>query len=352
MYGDSGWAVTYSSSGQISNVLVTQDGGRSWVLKTPPIGSDSVIVGFAPISATAALVTASDRGSAAGAVDVFQTSDGGQTWLRSMAQGFRFRGALVAYPDPIHGWLAIPGEPTGQGNQQPVTIDRTSDGGRTWTMVAQSVGSPGKSTLGAPSLGCGKSDLSFLNVQVGWLTGGCEGGVTFAVTVDGGSTWAQRPIASPDRRSFAVDCRAGSCSLTAPRFLSSTVAYMVLHDAAPERSRSWMYISSDSGRTWKISRLPGQDTTISMIDVNTGFAAVGPPDDAGRWFFKTDDGGVTWQSVPTNKRLSYATLACASAVRCWALISTGDGPDSPTVLYATTDAGISWSVLQASTRVD
>ena len=356
MFGDDGWASTLDSGGAIANVLSTADGGRTWRTVTPRATEGTFMFGFAPIDVSRAwLMAANPSASGTGPVDLWETTDGGQTWTRTTAIAFAFRGSLITFTDGTHGWFAVPGEPISQEEQQGIVIDRTIDGGKTWQLVAETNWPPVKSTSGAPPLNCGKSDLSFLDASTGWLTGGCGGGVTFDVTTDGGVTWKAQRLASPGGSPFSAECGGGPCSLTAPRFVLPPLAsdpgfqqrfglgYMVLNDSSASGNRSWLYVSRDGGRSWTIHSVPGQETRVVMLTASVGFASVGAVDTAAHWLYRTDDGGITWQPVPANVQLSYAALDCVSSSRCWAL--TVSPIDSSTQLYETTDGGLTWSNL-------
>jgi len=345
MFGDAGWAVTYETAGPVANLLRTGDGGHTWRTVTPQIAPGGFIFGFALIDVGHAWLMAAPAGEGGGMVELWATPDGGQTWSKTTAPGIAFRGAFITFSDSTHGWLATPSEPGSQYEQQGIVIDRTTDGGKTWQLVTQTLLPPGTSTVGAPSVNCGKTDLSFLNASVGWLTGGCTSGITFALTTDGGATWKAQPLASPDGAPFSNACAGGSCTLSAPRFLSAGYGYMVLHTTGSYPGRSWIYTSGDGGRTWTIHSVPGQETTISMVSPSVGFAAVGPAASSARWLYRTEDGGLNWQPVVANVQLSYVALDCISVLRCWALGPRSNGPTSPTDLYETTDGGQTWSLL-------
>jgi photosystem II stability/assembly factor-like uncharacterized protein len=364
MFGDSGWAVAVDSGGRITDLLRTGDGGRTWRAVTPHGVQGSFIFGAEPIDARRAwLMAAGPSQEGTGPVDLWATNDGGQTWSKTTAPGFVFRGALITFTDGTHGWLAVPGEPLSQEQQQGIVIDRTVDGGKTWQRVAETSWPPAKSTRGAPPLNCGKSDLSFLDATTGWLTGGCTAGITFDMTADGGVTWSAQPLTAPGGVKFSAACGGGPCTLSAPRFvpqpvgsdqgLFASLGYMVLHDTGAYPGRSWLYTSNDHGRSWTIHRLPGPEATVAMVTSSVGFASVLAIDSAGvfvpaaPWLYRTDDGGRSWQPVAANVQLSYATLDCVSASRCWALSSSQT--DSSTRLYETTDGGRTWSQLTGPT---
>jgi photosystem II stability/assembly factor-like uncharacterized protein len=351
MFGDNGWASTLDSGGGIANVLRSADGGRTWRTVTPGGVRSSSIFGFAAIDVNRAWLTAvgpSQQGY--GPVDLWATVDGGQTWSKTTAPAFVFRGPLITFTDGMHGWFAVPGEPSSQEEQQGIVIDRTLDGGKTWQLVAETNYPPVKSTSGAPPFTCGKSDLSFLDASTGWLTGSCTAGITFDLTTDGGVTWKVEPLASPDGAPFSAECGGGPCTLTAPRFISPGFGYMMFEDTSTSGNRSWLYVSGDGGRSWTIHRVPGQAVTVAMVTASVGFASVLAVDSAGGfdpaadWLYRTDDGGKSWQPVAAGVHLLYASLDCVSASRCWAL--SRSPIDSSTQLYETTDSGLTWSNLK------
>jgi photosystem II stability/assembly factor-like uncharacterized protein len=343
MFGEDGWAVTYQSAGPIADLLRTGDGGNSWVVVTPQIAKGTFIFGFALIDGNRAWLMTANDSLGSGLADLWATADGGQTWSQTTAPAIVFRGALITFSDGTNGWLATPGEPASQYQQQGIVIDRTTDGGKTWQLVAQTDFPPGRSTAGAPSVNCGKQDLSFLNARVGWLTGGCTGGVTFDMTTDGGVTWRAQSLAAPHGATFSTDCEGGPCSLSAPRFVSAGYGYMVLNDTEPTANRSWIYVSPDGGRHWTLHAVPGQGTRVTMVTASVGFASLATTDSAGRWLYRTDDGGTSWQPVIANVQLSPGPLDCVSVSRCWALSQSQAG--SSAQLYETTDGGRTWTAM-------
>ena len=342
MFGDDGWGATYLSSGPVGNLLRTGDGGHSWRTVTPPIAQGHFLFGFAFVDSSHAWLMEGGPRQDAGMVDLLATLDGGRTWSTTTAPGIAFRGAIITFADSNSGWLATPGEPGSQYADQAVVIDRTKDGGTSWQMVSQAALPPDISTAGAPSVKCGKTDLSFLNASAGWLTGGCNAGITFDFTTDGGITWTARTLASPEGAAFSSDCAGGACTLSAPRFPTPQFGYMVLHTTGRTPGRSWLYTSADSGRSWILHALPGQETTVAMANASNGYASIGPSALTTAWLYRTGDGGRSWQPVPTNRTLYYAALDCVSPSRCWALTPSPNGPNTPSGIFETTDGGSTW----------
>jgi len=358
MFNNSGWALGSDFSGVTQMVLRTSDGALSWRVVTPPFGKGSLIgkagliLGFEPIDENSAFVVVSEPGPNR-LVGVWSTDDGGNTWSRVTGPSLDFKSVLLTFSDRTHGWLAVPGEPATQNDQQAIVIDRTLDGGKSWHEVSRAAFPPTTSTPGGPSLQCGKSDLSFLNASTGWLTGGCAGAITFDVSADGGLTWAPQPFASPDGASISTDCSPGPCVLSAPHFPTPGLGYMVLHDydLTRDAGRSTLYVSHDGGQSWNSHRLPGQEAGVLMVNASVGFASTGHVDLSGHWLYRTNDGGVTWQAVPTKLQLLGATLDCISTTTCFGLtvaVPSYNGSESAR-LYKTTDGGMTWALLSTST---
>ncbi|HEY1420288.1 MAG TPA: hypothetical protein VGG90_06215 [Candidatus Dormibacteraeota bacterium] len=344
MFGKTGWSVTYTPDGTIGHLLRTSDGGLTWQGMPVPMPTGMFVGGFALIDASHAWLLAADQ-STPQVLTLFATVDGGHTWDKTTAasSGVVPQHAVLTFVDPSDGWLMMPGQPASQEMQQGVVIDRTADGGKSWRVAAQVTFAPDVNTAGAPSASCGKGDMSFANAHMGWLTGGCTGGITFDVTTDGGVSWRSEPLVLPGGKNPTVECSGGPCTLTAPHFITSTYAYMVLHDTSPDGAGSWLYVSGDGGQNWTIRSLPGQDTRVQMFTPTSGFAGVGSVASGAAWLYRTDDGGVSWHPIGTNISLSYPLLDCVSGSQCWVVSPVGDGYDPMMRLYETTDGGHTWT---------
>ncbi len=125
--------------------------------------------------------------------------------------------------------------------------------------------------------------------------------------------------------------------------------------------------STDGGRTWTFSALPGclqlcGAISLSFVDAEHGFAAVaadqGSPAGRPAMLFATADGGASWQQIATPPDLGGVAvggptpvpqLVFTSAEDGWAVSGALEGPDATTsnpggLLYRTTDGGMTWSV--------
>lgn len=171
-HGVGGWpsldGVQFVSSQQgwvvgAGRILATTDGGHTW--KTQLLTSEAFqAVDF--VSPT--------TGWAVGHHELLGTSDGGRCWVRLGEPGQPL--ASVHFVSAQDGWGVAAAAPA-SSSPRPVPgggiLERTTDGGRTWSAVP-----------GAPA---NAQSVCFVNGTDGWL--GADGRI-FATT-DGGSSWRQ-----------------------------------------------------------------------------------------------------------------------------------------------------------------
>ncbi len=333
MYGDTGWSLTDTA------LLSTADGAHTWTNVTPALGKADTVVGYYPLDARRVWLETVGTDIKA---RVWITADGGQTWSSAQIPVTLAMPRALIYTDGTHGWIAAPGQPATQFEQQGIVIASTIDGGKTWHLVSQTNYPPDSSTPGAPPLQCGKQQISFVNATTGWLTGACGGGITFDMTSDGGKTWKVPALLSPDGKSWPADCGGGYCSLSAPRFVSPTFGYMLLfdYDSIRDAHRTTLYVTVDGGTTWDARAVPGGDTNVRMVDAFNGLAAAGDGA-APTWLYRTADVGHTWQPVSADIALQAVVLDCISARQCWALSPGG----ASNQLFKTLDGGATWTDL-------
>ncbi len=336
MYGDDGWGLTDTA------LLTTADGAQTWTNVTPAISKADAVVGYYPLDARRVWLETVGTDIKA---RVWITADGGQTWSSAQVSVTLAMPRALIYTDGTHGWIAGPGQPATQFEQQGIVIASTVDGGKTWHVVSQTNYPPDSSTPGSPPLQCGKQQISFLNATTGWLTGACGGGITFDMTTDGGKTWKVPALPSPDGKSWPADCGGGYCSLSAPRFVSPTFGYMLLfdYDSIRDAHRTTLYVTVDGGKTWDTRAVPGGDTDVRMVDAFNGLAAAGGGATP-TWLYRTADGGHTWQPVNADIALQAVVLDCISASQCWALSPGG----ASNQLFKTLDGGATWTDLSGT----
>lgn len=170
------WAVGTLCVGSKScapTLVKTASGGQTWVNQTLPIiGRDFQLQQLDP---TTAIVGGTSTNGAAMA----RTEDGGKTWLAEsppcsgQEAGFTFRGT--------EGWLLCAAPPGGSATQ--LTVLHSADGGATWTTISH-LDAPAKTRGAAPIAPTGA--IAFTSPTNGWISLG-----TGAIerTIDGGRTW-------------------------------------------------------------------------------------------------------------------------------------------------------------------
>jgi photosystem II stability/assembly factor-like uncharacterized protein len=241
--------------------------------------------------------------------------------------------STLAFGDAEHGWLVVPGQPSGSPPAWSASrLLATSDGGRTW--------SPQLTETPAPLVG-----VDFADVTHGWVVAGALGpsgsgggqavyGAALLRTTDGGATWRQvGEPPSPLGQVHFTDALRG-WGVTAQDQVVST---------------------SDGGVTWQ----PAADGSsapppVSALCVTAGgsvawAATPGTPVGSGApEVLRTSDGGAHW-SVSFRGGpewgVEQADIGCAG-LGAWAVFDLSPGAGrQPAVVERTSDAGIQWSAV-------
>ena len=331
-----GWTVDHP-------VAVTHDGGRTWTDATPKDpGIDPKLTinkGYFVNAQTGWAFSLRSNQD----MTVYGTQDGGQSWtkLATMPVEYGDGNMSVTFTDAQHGWFE---EMTAGMGQLSGELFATSDGGKTWTKVADSrVGTGAASTPnGALPFG---GQLTAQPDGTLWLSGGQRaagtlGGPGFIwlyKSTDGGKTWSQvsMPIPAGDEQGFT--------SVSQPTFLGKVALVTVLYNQGD--SHSVLYTSTDMGKTWKV-----QSTTLPAGNGPVfGNPMVGWQTD-GQRIYETQDGGKSWQQLTADATLQQALanrfigqIDFVDYQNGWAVLSSRGA--NPPLLLATHDGGRTWSKL-------
>jgi photosystem II stability/assembly factor-like uncharacterized protein len=280
----------------MQGVYRTVDGGLSWQEVTPPSLSPGpqIIAHFAGLQlAWLASAGLAEGDANPGPVLVYSTQDGGETWLTSKAlenaggENVNNGGRPIAltFLDDQHGWLLM--NPGSGSAADALNVYRTADGGQTWTLAATSA----DRSSGLPR-GCIQTGLAFLDPQTGWLTSSCSGGPIFLyVTQDGGETWApgrlQPPSDSP--ADLFSDCR---CVVFPPQFSGEGTGVLPVSILDPHPA-ALLYLTQDGGQSWIPYALPAITLAMSPIfsDPLNGWIS------DGKSLYVTQNGGQSWTWV-------------------------------------------------------
>ena len=301
-----GWVATTSSTD--GRIYATADGGRSWTQQYPPASPQ-------PLAAVS-MVTG-QQGYGLGALGdpgaVLQTSDGGSTWSAI--------GQLPA-PQRVLGARAVPDSPslglsfTSASSGWAVNgsaLERTTDGGRTWTADAL----PAATGQGAA--------LTARVVGVAFLPGGATGCVQESVggfssylgTTNDGKSWTAVALPQPTLSASghavpgaggaqgALACalqESGKWSAALQSIVSSGQFPVVLAAVGP--SALWTTVlgeagahlntTANGGATWVTYTMaaPSGIQSVSFVTAQDGWLLT-----AGGRILRTVDGGASWAPV-------------------------------------------------------
>ena len=257
------------ASGTAGTVLLTTDGGATWV-RRPVSGAEALdFRDLAAFSDRLAFALTSGEGEKS---RLYKTTDGGASWrllkTNSDAKGFW---DAIAFSDPKQGVLM------GDSVNGRVVIETTTDGGATWLRRATPPALPGEGGFAASGT-ClvvrGKREIWFGTVAARVFH-----------SRDGGATWtvAETPLRQ-------VESSAGIFSIAVGpggRLLAVGGDYR-----KPEQAAQVLAVSADAGGSWKLGNGPRGFRSAAIflgpklvLTVGTSGADV------------SRDGGRSWEPV-------------------------------------------------------
>ena len=227
---------------------------------------------------------------------------------RSVPDGPAPNIADVEFVTPKIGFLT---SSTGQFDQEPARVQRTTDGGHSWHDVWH-----------RPSTSL--SWIAFADRLHGYV-----GGRNFILrTDDGGRTWTSSRVSLP--RGLT------KWTLLAPRFVTPSLGFAVTDPASFEGPVFLQ--TTDAGRHWQRVGGPRFVRSVDFVSATTGFAL-------GTILYRTDDGGRSWRPIGA-PRVAY-TLAAVDFLDAKNGFVAGGSPavteHGPSqAVFATTDGGKTW----------
>jgi photosystem II stability/assembly factor-like uncharacterized protein len=231
------------------------DGGAGWIaLPEANLGAGTMMDGDYPAD-IAISVSREAIWIVGGTGKCAYSGDGGQTWTKTaveipgtdasltaaavVGETVWLAGGRASAPDEVDPFTeeVIPGHAAGAG-----FVLRSDDGGQTFQTVAS-------------NLAYAVNDVSFVNLDEGWLAGGthAEGGAILGFTTDGGATWATAaPPDFPDEECFVgmgASVVPGTCWKVA--FFGRQVGVALCTTATWELDGSnGLFLTDDGGATW------------------------------------------------------------------------------------------------------
>lgn len=254
---------------------------------------------------------------------LLRTEDGGAAWERiGPAPGPR---AAFHFFDADNG-LAV--APQWDEETRSFVVQRTVDGGKTWTDVSSIAG------VGFRSPG----NLDFLDDRYGWLAG--EAGLF--VTPDGGETWERRSVGTLGRSAVSVE------------FVDPQHAWAIIQSDSGSVYSYLAVRSVDGGRTWRQTREivdPVSPPRLDAIDAARSWHAQnvwGLRDDGEieylslrDKFYVTEDSGFTWREIDLGP-IRVEDFVVLDAATAWVSAVVCDPAPCAGRLLHTADGGQTW----------
>ncbi len=317
-----GWGVTEAE------VVRTNDGGVTWYNVTPPnVTETGYSVEIFALDAERAWMQKPDFNNYPNSGFLNRTFDGGITWTTTTVP---FSGARITFLDANNGWvLADLG--AGAGSNA-VAVYQTSDGGTTW--VQTYINDPNHPNAGDTlPLGGLKSDLVPLNMQTAWVTGVtyASGSIYLYRTDDGGHTWTAVSLPLPE----GTENAQMSVERDHMKFVSASDGFLAVRISG-DTTQTAIYVTHDAGNTWTL--------TPTLIPVGGSANFLSAQEAViynGAQFYVTKDAARTWSIIPPDVVFGEAFNAMdfVNSQSGWVITLDPTGHRS---FYRTTDGGATW----------
>jgi len=349
-----GWAIGEREEG-VEHILQTKNGGRTWQDVSPP---EPIVENDSPfLRATAffmdlenAWVTyQSDPHGQPGAV--WHTQNSGLSWEPGLSRTDGISGsasswAKLEFVDENHGWLLVDhfvGAHTYQAE-----LYQTLDGGVTWQLIQNDQANQwmAGSTAG----------IDFIDTTNGMITSTnlATGGVFTYRTTDGGATWVEHELSSPDTNSDLFNLL--TCGIGYPSLASREEGILSVFCYNEEGvSASYLYGTLDTGYTWKAYPFPGEFRGVAFDVVRPDLIFI-----LGRYepesssdtseetaeLYRSIDRGKSWEQVSIVHW--YGSIHFIDGQFGWAIARLEVG----NMLLFTSNSGLTWERLQPLTALD
>jgi photosystem II stability/assembly factor-like uncharacterized protein len=321
---NNGWGIASNDGGY---VLRTEDSGTTWLNTTPPgLSGIGYSTGLSVLDVNTAWVLAPNADYFTGTL--YRTSDGGLAWTSFAVP---FGGASLQFLDASTG-RALADRGAGAGSQS-VELFQTSNGGATWLSVFNNDPTRPDSSGSLPLVG-DKNGMTFLDANTGWVTGAQPSGdfIYIYATRDGGTTWAHQDLTMPAGYSGAMT------SADLPVFFGTSDGVLPVLLFATNNGSDF-YVSHDGGQTWTATTPVAQGGFLAVASAVEFFVWDGSDP-----LNVSHDAGASWSTVTPNVNIkdNMVSMLFVNATTGWALTSDLSSHYS---LYKTSDGGSTWNIL-------
>ncbi len=364
-----GWS-TASQALQDAHILRTIDGGQSWQDVTPPEpastpqGDGKRVLPFFLNSQEAWVTYYPSNQAASSPALIWRTQDGGATWQSSLPLipgeiEASFTPNQLFFINSQQGWLLLAhGAAAGS---QPVTLYQTQDGGLTWLRVLDMLSS-GSLDINT----CCQSGMIFTDSLNGLITTNLGPDTRAHVnwTRDGGKYWLRQELPLTEQSLSSAICGTLSPVSPAPGRI-----YLIMECEDPDHSISqplnYLYTTSDFGEHWNIISLPEpgiesgvwnnnrRDRRIEFLDPQAGWLFVtefnessdGSSPKKYTHLYQTNNSGKDWRFV---SKLDWAgSFSFVDAKLGWAIAR--DNLNKSAVVN-TSDGGSNWKIIEPTVK--
>jgi photosystem II stability/assembly factor-like uncharacterized protein len=266
------------------NLYRTDNGGIQWKVVTPPGVNANFSVFF--FDAQNGWMLAGNPQNLSES-NLYHTTDSGQSWTSTPVP---FGMGRIQFLDEQNGW-AMANIDCGAGSCG-LDIFKTTDGGQSWKRV--SAASPNNDAqLNTLPFAGDKNGMTFLDTQHGWV-GGTEpkdGYVWLFATQDGGQTWKQVNLPLPD------GYLTSTISVDPPEFFSAKNGILPV-TLFINSSYKIFYSTQDGGQSWKAGSVLDSNGIVSTPTEQDIFVW------DGGILQTSHNGGQTWTAITPNIDLS------------------------------------------------
>jgi photosystem II stability/assembly factor-like uncharacterized protein len=320
-----GWGIT------ATQIVRTNDGGVTWYNVTPAgVAETGYGVQLRSLDPMHAWMYLPDPAMYPYGGFLHRTNDGGLTWQMT---SIPFSSGDIQMLNANEGWaLADLG---GGAGSNAVAVFQTTDGGASW--VQTYINDPNNANAGdSLPLGGLKFGIAPRDRNTAWVYGVvyAPGTAYLYRTEDGGATWSEVKLPLPaGAENVELSIDAGQM-----KFVSPTNGYVIVR-LTGDLYQDAVYTSQDGGAAWVLTLTPIPDggsadflSPQEMLIYN------------GDQFYVTNDAARTWRIIPPDVIFgdTFAMMDFVDLNTGWVI--TLDSSDQRT-LYRTSDGGTTWSPL-------